>query len=386
MQVPKLRFKEFNDEWKEKKLKDISTCFEYGMNLPSKYYDGYNKYIRITDIDEETRNYISNLSVSPDGKLEDKYIVNKNDILFSRTGASVGKTYLYKEKDGRLYFAGYLIRVHINELYNSYFIFLQTLIDRYFKWVTLTSTRTGQPGINSQEYAQYKIYLPSLEEQTKIADFLSLIDRKIELQEKLVENLKLYKKGLLQKVFSNNQGWKSAKLGDFLIPSDKTPVEDTSKYKKLTVKLNLQGLEENTIKRTMLDTRPFYIRHQGEIIIGKQNYFNGSIAIVSEKFDNYICSNAIMSFSISNANTYFIYYQTSQSNYINKRSYMANGTGQKELSEKDFLNFDIKIPSIEEQNRIANLFSNLDKKIDFETKKLQDLKTYKKGLLQKMFI
>ena len=136
----------------------------------------------------------------------------------------------------------------------------------------------------------------------------------------------------------------------------------------------------------MLDTRPFYIRHQGEIIIGKQNYFNGSIAIVSEKFDNYICSNAIMSFSISNANTYFIYYQISQSDYINKRSYMANGTGQKELSEKDFLNFDIKIPSIEEQNRIANLFTSLDKKIELETKKLQDLKTYKKGLLQKMFI
>ncbi len=196
----------------------------------------------------------------------------------------------------------------------------------------------------------------------------------------------MYKKGLLKKVFSNNLGWKSAKLGDFLISSDKTPVEDTSKYKKLTVKLNLQGLEENIIKRTMLDTRPFYIRHQGEIIIGKQNYFNGSIAIVSEKFDNYICSNAIMSFSISNANTYFIYYQISQSDYINKRSYMANGTGQKELSEKDFLNFDIKIPSIEEQNRIANLFTSLDKKIELETKKLQDLKTYKKGLLQKMFI
>ena len=72
----------------------------------------------------------------------------------------------------------------------------------------------GLLNISVSDFFETIYKIPSIEEQTKIANFLSLIDRKIELQEKLVENLKLYKKGLLQKVFSNNHGWKSAKLGD----------------------------------------------------------------------------------------------------------------------------------------------------------------------------
>ena len=101
MNVPKLRFKEFNDEWSFTELAKISSDISYGMGLASKEYDGVNKYIRITDIDEKTNKYSNKDIVSPDGVLEDKYLVNKNDILFARTGASTGKTYLYDEKDGK---------------------------------------------------------------------------------------------------------------------------------------------------------------------------------------------------------------------------------------------------------------------------------------------
>ena len=386
MQVPELRFKEFNDEWQLKKLNEIANIYD-GTHQTPKYTKSGVPFVSVEDIKNiyGTTKFISKDDFQKNFKIKPQ----KNDILMTRIG-DVGTPAIVKnDNDIAFYVSLSLIKFVKQYIYIYIYIYIyQYIFTPYFKKELHNKIlHVAFPKkINLTDIGKCKVFLPSSKEQTKIADFLSLIDRKIELQEKLVENLKLYKKGLLKKVFSNNLGWKSAKLGDFLISSDKTPVEDTSKYKKLTVKLNLQGLEENIIKRTMLDTRPFYIRHQGEIIIGKQNYFNGSIAIVSEKFDNYICSNAIMSFSISNANTYFIYYQISQSDYINKRSYMANGTGQKELSEKDFLNFDIKIPSIEEQNRIANLFTSLDKKIELETKKLQDLKTYKKGLLQKMFI
>ena len=103
MNVPKLRFKEFKDEWSTIELSKISSEISYGMGLPSKEYDGINKYIRITDIDENTSKYTNKDIVSPDGELEDKYIVKKNDILFARTGASTGKTYLYDKKDGKNY-------------------------------------------------------------------------------------------------------------------------------------------------------------------------------------------------------------------------------------------------------------------------------------------
>ena len=101
--VPKLRFKEFNNEWEKIKLKDISTDISYGMNSAATEYDGINKYIRITDIDEETSLY-SNNPVSPSGNLDDRFLVRDNDILFARTGASTGKAYLYNRVDGKLYF------------------------------------------------------------------------------------------------------------------------------------------------------------------------------------------------------------------------------------------------------------------------------------------
>ena len=388
MLVPKLRFKEFSNEWKKIKLKYISTELQYGMNAAATDFDGQNKYIRITDIDDNTHLYVNN-PVSPDGKLENKYLVNTNDILFARTGASTGKTYLYTIDDGKLYFAGFLIRAHIKETNNSRFIFEQTNLSRYNNWVKLTSMRSGQPGINSVEYGNYEFLITCLDEENKVAHFLELLNQKIKLQQRKIEVLKMYKRGLMQKIFGNTEinNWSTNILRNILIPGSKVPVADTSKYQKITIKLNLQGITKSNVNREMADTRPFYIRRENEIIIGKQNYFNGSIAILPKEFDGCICSNAIMSFSVnSNYLTKFIYYYISQNNYIKRREYFANGTGQKELSENDFLNFQIKAPSIDEQKHITNILDNIDSKINSNVNIYNSLTKLKKSLLQQMFI
>lgn len=154
--VPNLRFPEFTDEWYYTSLGECCETFEYGMNVAAKPYDGNNKYIRITDIDERTHTYNQDNIVSPDGIIDERYRVRTNDILFARTGASTGKTYLYKESDGKLYFAGFLIRGNVKPEFNPHFIFLQTQTPKYNKWVDIISMRSGQPGINSQEYASYR--------------------------------------------------------------------------------------------------------------------------------------------------------------------------------------------------------------------------------------
>ena len=136
----------------------------------------------------------------------------------------------------------------------------------------------------------------------------------------------------------------------------------------------------------MADTRPFYIRHTNEIIIGKQNYFNGSIAIVSPDFDGCICSNAIMSFNAKSDNPKYIYYYISQPDYIKRREFLANGTGQKELSENEFLNFTIHIPSLDTQNHIVKILDSIEAKIVLENSKLTYLNSLKTSLLQQMFI
>lgn len=193
----------------------------------------------------------------------------------------------------------------------------------------------------------------------------------------------------MQKIFGNTEinNWSTNILRNILIPGSKVPVTDTSKYQKITIKLNLQGITKSNVNREMADTRPFYIRRENEIIIGKQNYFNGSIAILPKEFDGCICSNAIMSFSVnSNYLTKFVYYYISQNNYIKRREYFANGTGQKELSENDFLNFQIKVPSIEEQKHITNILDNIDSKINSNVNIYNSITKLKKSLLQQMFI
>ncbi len=387
MLVPKLRFKEFKDEWKKITLKNISTDISYGMNSAATEFDGTNKYIRITDIDEETSLYSGTL-VSPLGHLDDKFLVKENDILFARTGASTGKSYLYNKSDGRLYFAGFLIRANIKKEYNSRFIFEQTKLNKYNNWVKIMSIRSGQPGINSIEYGNYEFSITHIDEQKKIANLFSLLDKKIELQQKKIEALKIYKKGLIDRLLNSrdSMNWNNTQLNKILLPGSKEKVSDTSKFQKINIKLNLNGLSKITSSREMADTRPFYIRNLNEIIIGKQNYFNGSIAIITKDFDGCICSNAIMSFSAKKDNPKYIYYYISQSNYIRKRAFLANGTGQKELSETEFLNFEIKLPNIEEQNYIVRILNLIESKINIENLRYKHLELFKKSLLQQMFI
>ena len=198
--VPHLRFPEFTGEWKMATFGDIAKGFDYGMNAAAKSFDGNNKYIRITDIDEVSSQYLYDDVVSPDGELEDRYLVKENDILLARTGASTGKSYLYRNSDGKLYFAGFLIRANIYK-HNSYFVFSQLHTHRYKKWISVMSARSGQPGINSQEYASFPVYTTSLQEEDKIATFLKLLDERIITQNKIIEDLKKLKSAIIEKVF-----------------------------------------------------------------------------------------------------------------------------------------------------------------------------------------
>ena len=199
--MPKFRFEEFEGEWEEKKLGELSENIMYGMNAAATDYDGKSKYLRITDIDEDSRAFNLDSVTSPNGKLEEKYLVRENDILFARTGASVGKSYLYNKNDGIVFFAGFLIRFNIQKA-DSYFIFQQTLTEKFRDWVSITSTRSGQPGINAEEYKSFLISVPpTKKEQQKIASTLSSLDELITAQAEKIEQLKEHKKGLMQGLF-----------------------------------------------------------------------------------------------------------------------------------------------------------------------------------------
>ncbi|MEJ8772621.1 restriction endonuclease subunit S [Blautia sp. HCN-1074] len=201
--VPEIRFEGFTEAWEQRKLGEICESFEYGLNAAAKEYDGENKYIRITDIDDNSHEFIQDDVTSPDIDLtnSENYQLKYGDVLFARTGASVGKTYIYKESDGLVYYAGFLIRGRVKSNYSPEFIFQNTLTDDYDKFIRITSQRSGQPGVNAQEYASYEISVPKFEEQQKIGAYFSTLDHLITLHQQKCEELKKIKKFMLQKMF-----------------------------------------------------------------------------------------------------------------------------------------------------------------------------------------
>ena len=196
--------------WKKVRLGEcLKQKPDYGINAPAVQYDNHlPTYLRITDITED--GYYSKKDIvsvaSPEAS---KYVMEEGDLVFARTGASVGKTYLYNPNDGVLVFAGFLIRVKANEnvLLPEFFKY-QTQTPQYKNWIAANSMRTGQPGINGNEYEEYSFYMPyknrvpDLPEQRRIAKILSGIDRKIEAEEKVLEKYEKMKKGLMERLLN----------------------------------------------------------------------------------------------------------------------------------------------------------------------------------------
>ena len=198
-----LLHKLLHNDWEQRKLGEIAFSFEYGLNAAAKEYDGENKYIRITDIDNNTHEFLTYNLTSPDIDLTDaeNYKLAEGDILLARTGASVGKSYIYRDSDGLVYYAGFLIRARIREEYDAEFVFQSTLTDKYNKYIAVTSQRSGQPGMNAQEYSEFEIRVPEKEEQTKIGTYFRILDHLITLHQHKCEQLQSMKKFMLQNMF-----------------------------------------------------------------------------------------------------------------------------------------------------------------------------------------
>lgn len=203
-QFPEIRFKNFTDAWEQRKLGECMNSFAYGLNAAAKEYDGMHKYIRITDIDDETHNFIQSNLTSPDIDFNmdvSDYKLNVGDIVFARTGASVGKTYLYNPNDGDLYYAGFLIRGKVKDDCDAGFIYQNTLTKDYDSFIKITSQRSGQPGVNSKEYATFMLNIPCKDEQEKISKVLNSLDELFTLHQRKLNRLISIKKGLLQQLF-----------------------------------------------------------------------------------------------------------------------------------------------------------------------------------------
>ena len=408
MAKPKIRFKGYQEDWEQRKLDDIATSFEYGLNAAAKEFDGVNKYIRITDIDDDSHLFMVDNLTSPDIDLSDanNYKLSVGDILFARTGASVGKTYIYRDSDGLVYYAGFLIRAKISEENNAEFVFQNTLTEKYYKYIAITSQRSGQPGVNAQEYAGYEIFVPCRAEQDKISEYLGCLDKLITLHQRKCDQTKKLKKFMLQKMFPQNgkkvpelrfseftDDWEQRKLGEYAeIVGGGTPSTKVSAYWDGDInwyapaeildqiylsssqrKITEQGLNRSSAKMLPVGTVLFTSRAG----IGKTAILS-HVACTNQGFQSIVPHDGKL-------DSYFIYSRTDEL----KKYAETVGAGSTfvEVSGKQMSNMELMMPkTIKEQQVIGNYFRKIDNLITLHQRKYEELQKVKKFMLQNMFV
>ena len=397
LNVPHLRFPEFSGEWEKCKLGDIATGFDYGMNAAAKPFDGENKYIRITDIDEASSTYIDKDIVSPDGTLTENYLVNDRDILLARTGASTGKSYLYRKSDGKLYYAGFLIRANVTK-HNPYFVFSQLHTHRYWSWVSIMSARSGQPGINSQEYSSFPVYVTSLREEEKISALLSIIDERIATQNKIIEKLESLIKGLNNSLYDRyGDGIRTSFAGfgySYSGLSGKSAM-DFGKGKPFITYLNVYSnnvVNENDYQYVQIDEgEKQNVVQYGDVLFTLSSETPEEVGIGSvylgqdEVYLNSFCFGIHIVNEELAYSPYISYYVSSTP--FRKFIYpFAQGSTRFNLCKADFEKASITLPSLDNQKRIHSVLNSVAMKISTERAMLELYVTQKQYLLRQMFI
>jgi len=387
MNVPKLRFKEFTDEWSNKKLNEI-VKFSKGNILSKADLNNEGKYPCIlygqlyTKYHEVIKEIVGRTDRNNKNIIKSKY----GDILIPSSGESP----IDISTASCVLFDNVLIGGDINILspINSDGRFMSYMISNNKKF-EIAKVAQGHSIVHlyNENLKSIKLAIPSKAEQTKIANFLSLLDKKIELQTKKIEDLKLYKKGLLEKQFNENYQEISLKN---ILKERKEYSEKGLEYPHVTLSkdgIYDKGERYNRDFLVKSNSKEYKITKLNDLCYNPANLKFGVICL--NEYGSAIFSPIYITFEINKiANPLYIKYYTSRNNFINAARKYEQGTVYERMSvsPEDFLKFSIKLPKLATQNKIVKRITNFDKKIDLEEKKLIKLQELKKGLMQSMFV
>ena len=411
MKEPKIRFKGFQGEWEETSLGKLSTNYKYGINAAAIPYDGTNKYLRITDIDENTRMFSQEDLTSPGTDLSccNEYLLEEGDITIARTGASVGKSYIYHLSDGKVYFAGFLIRTRLNENVDKDYVFYSTLTDKYAKYIRLVSQRSGQPGVNVEELKGYTFNLPcDKAEQQKIASYFQHLDSLIQSTTKKIESLKQVKAASLQSMFPQ-EGETTPRVrfkgfeGEWNTPSISEVFELRNGYTHSKAVeafweggtipwFRIEDIRENggILNDAIQHITPLGIKGNGvfeknSIILSTTATIGVHAMLIADSLANQRFTNFSIRKSLKHTfDPMFVYYSFFGIDEWSKKN--TNSGGLLSVNIPLLLKQPFLTPSINEQQKIASYFTTLDRQITLQTQRLEKLKQIKAACLDNMFV
>lgn len=410
--VPKLRFPEFDGVWKEVFLEDFAK--RGSGHTPNKshpeYYNGEINWISLTDSKKLDNGYIefTNTKITQLGLDNSSAVLHPaGSVLLSRD-AGVGKSAVMKHSMAvSQHFIVWSTKENVSSNWFLYNV-LQILKPEFERIAIGNTIKT----IGLPYFKKLKIMVPTFPEQQKIASFLSTIDEKIQQLSRKKELLEQYKKGVMQQLFSGKLrfkdengkdyvDWEEKKLGDIGI-FQTSSIDKLSKENELEVYLvnymNVYRHEEinnNTIKHFQVVTaKENQINScdlkKGDILFTPSSETPidiGHSVVIFEDIENAVYSYHLMRFRPKRKiDLFYSHYFCNIPEVLNQLSKLATGSTRFTISVKSFSSIEVKLPCLEEQQKIANFLSSVDAKIESTNQQIKQTQSFKKGLLQQMFV
>lgn len=410
LNTPFLRFKGYFENWSDAVLNEFLS-FNNGINADKDSYGHGRKFINVLDIlnnnSIQYEDIIGAVSVNP--QVEESNRVEYGDLLFlrsSETREDIGKSSVYLDKDNFALFGGFVIRGKMRADYDPYFLKLNLESSNVRNQISSKAGGSTRFNVSQSVLSTVEIKVPILDEQQKIADFFTLLDRRIEKQQEKVEAWREYKKGMMQKLFSQELRFRDEDGREF-------PAWTTVLLNALCWQGKAGGTPKSTVPNYYNGDIPFLsisdMTEQGKYItytdrsISKLGLENSSAWIVPRDsliFSMYasigkvainkmpLATSQAMYSMVINENlstTEYLYQYLNYFKDIGIRRLIETGT-QGNLNAESVRNIPIAYPRPVEQQKIAHIFSTLDQKIEGEVKKLNYLRKQKQGFMQQMFI
>ena len=385
----------------------LSRPPRYGINAAAVPFDDtLPTYIRITDISEDGR-FVPTPKVSVAHREATEYLLNDGDLVFARTGASVGKSYCYDPSDGVLVFAGFLIQItpDINQIRPRLLKqYVQTAA--YWNWVATMSTRSGQPGINGQEYGTLLLPLPpTTDEQVAIATALSDVDALLEGLDRLIAKKRDLKQSVMQQLLTGDTrlpgftgewnslnmgrqsylkariGWQGLTTAEYLESGDYGLVTGTDFREG---RIDWGGC--HFVEKSRYDQDRFIQLKVGDVLVTKDGTIGKAAYIDHLPFPTTLNSGVFVMRPLNDSYVpkYFFYILMSRifTDFLNK---LAAGSTISHLYQKDFVGFEFSAPSTnKEQSAIVEVLSDMDSEIEALEQRRAKTADLKQAMMQEL--
>ncbi|BFH61155.1 type I restriction enzyme S subunit [Paenibacillus turicensis] len=414
--LPKLRFSEFTNEWKHKKLGDLTIKVGSGKTPrggSSVYTDEGVVFIRSQNVlngqlflddvayisEEENNNMLSTQ-------------VYENDILLNITGASIGRSCIVPLGFPRANVNQHVCIIRVNKGYDPSFIMNQIISYKVQKQIDSFQAGGNREGLNFEQIRNIRVSITSETEQRKIASFLSLLNQKVERQKEKIEELELFKKGLLQKIFSqeirfkdeNGQEfpeWDSSvleELGSFTRNySFSRSVEGEGEYQHVhygDIHSKLSGVitSQTELPSLSIDTETTYtLLKDGDVVFADASEDTSDLgkSVVLLEGNNRKIIGGLHTHCFrpySRLDSLFLHYFTQTTEYRKFINVNANGVSVFGLSKPALSSLEVPLPDIKEQRKISGFLYKLSQKIELLKKKNTELEVMKKGFMNQMFV